>query len=65
MGVSQGCLAELALAGLLAYAATDSSAQMSHTASIAAIVLVSPLEYVLTGNAEYLKTLCCCSSDSQ
>ncbi|DBA85607.1 TPA: hypothetical protein ACH3X1_005187 [Trebouxia sp. C0004] len=36
----QGCLAEVALAGLLAHAATDSSAQMSHTASVGAIVLV-------------------------
>lgn len=58
MCVLQGCLAEVALAGLLAYAATDSSAQMTHTASIGAIVLVSPLEYVLTCNAKDIKTLC-------
>ena len=57
MCVLQGCLAELALAGLLAYAATDSSAQMSHTASIGAIVLVSPLVCVLTCNAEEIQTL--------
>ena len=41
MCVVQGCLAEVALAGLLAYAATDSSTQMSHSASVGAIVLVS------------------------
>ena len=57
MCVLQGCLAEVALAGLLAYAATDASAQMSHTASIGAIVLVSPLECVLTCSAKKIKTL--------
>lgn len=51
MGVLQGCSAEVALAGLLAVAATDASAQMTHTASIGAIVLVGPLEYVLVCNA--------------
>ena len=57
MCVLQGCLAELALAGLLAYAATGSSAQMSHTASIGAIVLVSALECILPYNAEDIETL--------
>ncbi len=57
MCVLQGCLAEVALAALLAFAATDSSAQMSHTASIGAIVLVSPLVCVLTCNAEDIKSL--------
>lgn len=36
----QGCLAEIALAGLLATSASDTSTQMSHSASVAAIVLV-------------------------
>ncbi len=48
----QGCLAEVALAGLLAYAATDTSTQMSHSASIGAIVLVSQphLSHMLSHN---------------
>lgn len=56
--VVQGCLAELALAGLLAYAATDSSTQMSHSASVGAIVLVSQLmleQYLLL-----ISLRCCC-----
>lgn len=36
----QGCTAEFALAALLAYAVTDGSEQMSHSASVGAIVLV-------------------------
>ena len=46
----QGCIAEVALAGLLAYSVTDTSVQMSHSASVAAIILVGSLHSQLVSS---------------
>lgn len=44
----QGCIAEFALAALLAYAVSEGSEEMSHSASVGALVLVCHLHNIET-----------------